>query len=76
LRGKINQCQLQVTFFYLDHTHEIEYQVVADTLKAVFKKYGVTVMASKSWTNIYHHGYSPNPFDQMVEDTFQDTRSE
>ena len=64
-----------MTFFYLDHPHDTEYQVVADTLKAVFKKYEISVLAYESWNAIYHHGYSPNPFDQMVEDTFQDTRS-
>lgn len=36
---------------------------------------GVRINAVKTWSADYYYGYSENPFDDLVRDTFQDTRS-
>ncbi|XP_038109583.1 guanylate cyclase 32E isoform X3 [Culex quinquefasciatus] len=63
----------QVTFFYRA-SEDAEYDAVAETLKTTLKSNGVRIRAVRTWSTIYHHGYSPNPFDRMVEETYSDTR--
>ncbi|XP_055624109.1 speract receptor isoform X2 [Toxorhynchites rutilus septentrionalis] len=63
----------QVTFFYRASDDE-EYDAVAETLKITLKSNGVRIRSTRTWSTIYHHGYSPNPFDRLVEETFVDTR--
>lgn len=64
----------QVTFLYLE-THEDEYRPVAETIVNTLKVAGIRLKAVLTWRKIYHHGYGRNPFDDLVESTFMDTRS-
>ncbi|XP_062715719.1 speract receptor isoform X1 [Aedes albopictus] len=63
----------QVTFFYRT-SENAEYDAVAETLKTTLKTNGVRIRSTRTWSTIYHHGYSPNPFDRLVEETYVDTR--
>lgn len=63
-----------VTFLYLE-TQEDEYGPVADTIISTLKGAGISINAIETWSQIYHHGYGRNPFDELVESTFMDTRS-
>ncbi|XP_055533720.1 guanylate cyclase 32E isoform X2 [Wyeomyia smithii] len=63
----------QVTFLYRS-SDDAEYDAVAETLKTTLRSNGVRIRAVRTWSTIYHHGYSPNPFDRLVEETFMDTR--
>ena len=35
----------------------------------------IEVKFRKTWEVTYHHGWESNPFESMVDDTFQDIRS-
>ncbi|XP_058835407.1 guanylate cyclase 32E [Topomyia yanbarensis] len=63
----------QVTFFYRA-SDDAEYDAVAETLKTTLKSNGVRIRAVRTWSTIYHHGYSSNPFDRLVDETFMETR--
>ncbi|XP_053684582.1 receptor-type guanylate cyclase Gyc76C [Sabethes cyaneus] len=63
----------QVTFFYRA-SDDLEYDAVAETLKSTLRHNGIRIRSVRTWSSIYHHGYSPNPFDRLVEETFSDTR--
>lgn len=65
---------MKVTFLYLDSADD-EYGPVADTVLAMMKQSEVKVRATHTWHAIYHHGYMTNPFDNLVERTYRDTRS-
>lgn len=59
---------------YLDSDDD-EFGPVAETVLTTFKSSGVRVQATYRWYEIYHHGYGDNPFDEIVERSFMDTRS-
>ncbi|XP_055593126.1 speract receptor isoform X2 [Uranotaenia lowii] len=63
----------QVSFFYRA-SEDSEFDAVANTLKTTLKSNGVRIKTTRTWSTIYHHGYSPNPFDRLVEETFKETR--
>ncbi len=65
---------MQVTFLYLDSADN-EFGAVAETVLSTFKFHGIEVHKTLTWNTIYHHGYMHNPFDELVESTFLDTRS-
>lgn len=65
----------KVTCLYLNSVDD-EYGPVARTVLETLKESGVRVQAALTWESIYHHGYMKNPFDELVESTFMDTRSE
>lgn len=48
---------------------------VADTVLHTLQSAGVTVQSTLTWSTVYHHGYTKNPFDELVEQTYIDTRS-
>lgn len=52
-----------------------EFGPVAETVLSTLKLAGVKVQTTLTWNTIYHHGYMTNPFDELVEKTFMDTRS-
>lgn len=52
------------------------FSTVADTLLHTLREHGVFVRAVHTWNQVFHVGYMKNPFDQLVEETFIDTRSE
>lgn len=64
----------QVTFLYLDSNEDI-YGAVAETIVSTLKKSGVKIRDVLTWNLDYHHGYMKNPFEDLVERTFMDTRS-
>lgn len=64
----------QVTFLYLQ-SDDSEFTAVAETVLSILKMSGVTVRSVLTWDSVYHHGYMNNPFDEIVEKTFADTRS-
>ncbi|XP_071034810.1 guanylate cyclase 32E-like [Parasteatoda tepidariorum] len=35
---------------------------------------GVQINFKGTWNHIYHHGYSENPFDKLIVESYQDTR--
>ena len=63
-----------MTFLYLDSIDN-EFGPVAETVLSTLKLSGVHVHATLTWNTIYHHGYTTNPFEELVERTFMDTRS-
>lgn len=64
----------QITFIYLNLESEM-FIPVAETVLQTLKLAGVNVRSVQTWNQIYHHGYSTNPFDAIVDKTFMDTRS-
>ncbi|XP_037032480.1 guanylate cyclase 32E isoform X2 [Bradysia coprophila] len=63
----------KVTFLYLDSVDN-EFGDVAETVLSTFKFHGIEVHKALTWNTIYYHGYAHNPFDELVESTFLDTR--
>ncbi|XP_055383503.1 speract receptor [Condylostylus longicornis] len=63
----------EVTFLYLNSANE-EYVPVAETIVSILKLNGVNVREIVTWKTIYHHGFMENPFDDIVEKTFSNTR--
>lgn len=51
------------------------YKTVAVTLRATMEEAGINVMQELTWKEIFHFGYMKNPFDELVEATFKNTRS-
>lgn len=51
------------------------YVAVADTVLHTLQSAGVNVQSTLTWSTVYHHGYTKNPFDELVEQTYIDTRS-
>lgn len=64
-----------MTFLYLD-SEDNEFGAVAETIVSTLEAAGVGVYMKLTWNTIYHHGYSKSPFDDLVELSFTDTRSE
>lgn len=65
----------QVTFLYLK-SEEVElYSTVAETVMQTLHESGVIIRAVHTWNQVYHIGYMKNPFDDLVEHTYIDTRS-
>lgn len=64
----------QVTFLYLDSPNE-DFVAVAETVLLTLRLAGIKVQATHTWDTVYHHGYMKNPFDELVEKTYIDTRS-
>jgi hypothetical protein len=56
-------------------TDDTQFGRICDTLQDEFRAAGIRVAARLSWDTPYHHGYSDNPFHQIVLDTYKDTRS-
>uniref|UniRef100_A0A182YC47 Guanylate cyclase n=1 Tax=Anopheles stephensi TaxID=30069 RepID=A0A182YC47_ANOST len=63
----------QVSFLYRASDNG-EFDAVAETLKTTLRTASIRVRSVATWTDIYHHGYSSNPFERLVEDTYVDTR--
>lgn len=63
-----------MTCLYLDSDDD-EYGPIAETVLSTLRESGVRVQATLTWNTIYHHGWTKNPFDELVEATFMDTRS-
>lgn len=61
---------------YLESDEVEVFSTVADTLMHTLRENGVLVRAVHTWNQVFHMGYMKNPFDQLVEETFVDTRSE
>ncbi|XP_063708724.1 guanylate cyclase 32E [Culicoides brevitarsis] len=64
----------QVTFMYLQSDEMEIFSTVAETLLHTLKEHGVKVRAVHTWSQVFHIGYMKNPFDQLVEETYVDTR--
>lgn len=65
----------QVTFFHLD-SDDNEFGAIAETVLVTLRESGVRVQATRTWRSNYIHGYMQNPFDELVDGTYLDTRSE
>lgn len=63
-----------MTFFYLDSINE-GFNAVAETVLLTLKMAGIEIHTTLTWDTVYHHGYTKNPFDELVERTYADTRS-
>lgn len=63
-----------MTFFYLDSISE-GFNAVAETVLLTLKMAGIETLTTLTWDTVYHHGYMKNPFDELVERTYADTRS-
>ncbi|XP_055316774.1 guanylate cyclase 32E isoform X2 [Sitodiplosis mosellana] len=63
----------QVTFLYLDSLNE-GFGAVAETVLNTLRAAGVKVQSTFTWNTVYHHGYMKNPFEELVERTYIDTR--
>lgn len=65
-----------MTFMYLASDEVEVFNTVAETLLHTLREHDVKVRAVHKWKQVFHVGYMANPFDQLVEETFVDTRSE
>lgn len=65
----------QVTFLHVDHESS-EITPIAKTVIKTLALAGIKINAVKTWSEDYYHGYRTNPFDDLVRDTYRDTRSE
>lgn len=54
---------------------EFEFGNIATIITETLTTAGITITNIKHWTSPYHYGYTENPFNQLVDETFQDTRS-
>uniref|UniRef100_A0A182M4U0 Receptor ligand binding region domain-containing protein n=1 Tax=Anopheles culicifacies TaxID=139723 RepID=A0A182M4U0_9DIPT len=63
----------QVSFLYRASDNG-EFDAVAETLKTTLRTASIRIRSVATWTDIYHHGYSSNPFERLVADTYEDTR--
>nr|ACQ90240.1 guanylyl cyclase receptor beta [Bactrocera dorsalis] len=63
----------QVSFLYLDGPHS-PYHPVAETIQNILHSAGVNIRDVETWNTIYHHGFMANPFDDLVERTYKNTR--
>lgn len=64
----------QVAFFHVDHDSS-EIAPIAKTVINTLALAGIRINAVRTWSEDYYHGYRANPFDDMVRETFRDTRS-
>lgn len=65
----------QVTFFHVDHDSSA-IAPIAKTVINTLTMVGIKLNDVRTWMEDYYHGYRENPFDEMVEKTYRDTRSE
>lgn len=61
----------QVTFFHVDS----EITPIANTVINTLNLAGIKINAVRTWNEEYIHGYRVNPFDELVRETYKDTRS-
>lgn len=54
---------------------EFEFENIATIIVDTLTSAGIIITNVKHWTSPYHYGYTENPFYQLVDETFQDTRS-
>lgn len=59
---------------YLDNPNSI-YHPIADTILKILRSAHVNVRNTQTWNTIYHHGFMENPFDELVERSYMNTRS-
>lgn len=52
-----------------------QYSTVATTLMKILKQAGIEIMNVRTWNQVFHIGYMQNPFDELVEQTYVNTRS-
>lgn len=64
-----------MTFLHVDHDNS-EIAPIAKTVVKTLTLADIKINAIKVWTDDYYHGYRQNPFDDLVRDTYEDTRSE
>lgn len=64
----------QVTFFHVDRDGS-EIAPIAKTVINTLTLAGIKINAVRTWNEDYYHGYRVNPFDDMVKETYRDTRS-
>lgn len=64
----------QVAFFHVDHDSS-EIAPIAKTVINTLTLAGIKINAVRTWSEDYYHGYRANPFDDMVRETYRDTRS-
>lgn len=63
-----------MTFLYLNTDEMQQYRTIATTLISTLEQSGITVTV-RTWREVFHIGYMKNPFDELVDKTFIDTRS-
>lgn len=69
------QLFLQIVLLYLDSPADQTYTSVSESVQEVLQTAGITVRHVKTWTQPYHHGYTENPFIELLRSTYEDTRS-
>lgn len=72
----LNYNWTQVTFLYINIADSDELTPIAATVIKMLKTAGIKIRSIETWNEMYLHGYMRNPFDDIVEKTFRDTRSE
>ncbi len=65
----------QVTFLHVDHDGSA-ITPIAKTVINTLTMVGIKFNAVETWREDYYHGYRENPFDELVDITYRDTRSE
>lgn len=64
----------QVSFLHVE-TGSSEITPIAKTVIKTLTMAGIRINAVRTWNEDYYHGYRMNPFDEIVAETFMDTRS-
>ncbi|ODN00543.1 Speract receptor [Orchesella cincta] len=64
-----------LTVIYSDSTDDQRFKRVAKSLSLLFQERGVSTHPEISYRGPYHHGYVDNPFDTIVKQTKDTTRS-
>lgn len=64
----------QVTFLHVDHDSSA-IASIAKTVINTLNSAGIRLNGVRTWSEDYYHGYRANPFDDLVQETYRDTRS-
>lgn len=65
---------MKVAFLYSDNQEE-NFRDVSRTIISTLDDADIKIMYVGTWSYTYHHGYGENPFDALVTDSYQESRS-
>ncbi|GFU05787.1 ANF_receptor domain-containing protein [Trichonephila clavipes] len=65
---------MKVSFLYSTEP-DGSFREVSRTIVSALDDAGIQIKFLGTWSYIYHHGYGENPFDKLVEQSYQESRS-
>ncbi|GIX85391.1 ANF_receptor domain-containing protein [Caerostris extrusa] len=66
---------MKVSFLYSTYP-DSSFKEVSRTIVSALDDAGIQIKYLGTWSYIYHHGYGENPFNKLVEQSYQESRSE